>query len=137
MATLLAEEEVYHIVEEGLRSEGIDVLKLAELARRLGLMCIEKTAKELAKDGRPLTDEERGKALWELLKEAIDGLKPLEPLAKPLTPEWHPYAILYQEYIIGTPNQDIAADLFLSRREFLRRRRTAIKRVVRQLMQWG
>lgn len=108
MARLLAEEEVYRIVEEGLRSEGIDVLKLAELARRLGLMCIEKKAKELAKDERPLTDEERGKALWELLKEAIDGLKPLEPLAKPLTPEWHPYVILYQEYINRREGQGVS-----------------------------
>ena len=133
----MLEDQVYRIVEEALRTQGIDMLKLAELARELDLSCIEEKAKELAKDGRPVTDEERGKALWELLKNAIDRMKPLGPPPKPFTPEWHPYVILYEEYIIGTPNQDIADRLFLSRREFLRRRRTAIRRVVRQLIQWS
>jgi len=136
MDELLPEEEVYRIVEEALRTEGIDVLKLAELARTPGLSCIEENARELAKDGRPITDEEWGKAFWELLKEAIARLKPLGPSPKSFTPEWHPYVILYQEYILGTPNRRIAIDLGLSRREILRRRRTAIRRVVSQLIQW-
>ncbi len=137
MGKVLPEEEMYLVIEEALRSEGIDILELADLARRPGLSCIEKKARELANDGRPITDEERGKAFWELLKEAVVRLKPLGPSPKPLTPEWHPYVILYEEYVIGTPNQKIADDLFVSRREFLRRRRTAIRRVVCQLIQWG
>lgn len=137
MGKLLPEEEVYFIIEEALQTEGIDILKLAELARRPGLSCIEKKARELANDGRPVTDEEWGKAFWELLKEAITNLKPLGPSPKSFTPEWHPYVILYEAYILGTKNRDIAGDLYLSRREMLRRRRTAIRRVVRQLVQWG
>lgn len=137
MGKMLPEEEVYRIVEEALRTEGVDVLKLAQLARRLDLSCIEKKAKELANDSRPVTDEEWGKAFWELLKEAITNLKPLGPLPKSFTPEWHTYMILYQEYVLGTPNRRIAIDIDLSRREILRRRRTAIRRVVRQIVQWG
>jgi len=137
MDELLPEEEVYRIVEEALRTEGVDVLRLAALARSLNLSCIGKKAKELANEGRLLTDEEWGKAFWELLKEAIDRLRPLGSLPRSVTPEWRTYVILYREYVLGTPNRRIAIDLDLRRREFLRRRRTTIRRVVRQIVQWG
>ena len=137
MSKVLTEENLYLIFQEALRTEGMDVLKLAQLAGKLPLSCIESKARELAQDGRPVTDEEWGKAFWELLKEAIDRLKPSGPPPKSLTPEWHPHVILYEEYVLGTRNRDIANSLYLSWREMLRRRREAIRRVVRQLIQWG
>lgn len=137
MGSLLPEDELYPVFEDALRSRGMDLLRLARLAHELDLTCIREKSTELAKDRMSVTDEEWGKAFWELLKEAIDRLKPLGPLPKPYTPEWHPHIILYREYVIDTPNKRIARDLGLSLREVLRRRRIGIRRIVRQFMQWG
>jgi hypothetical protein len=135
--TFLPEAQLYLIVEEALRTEGVYTPKLARLARQLALSCVEDQAQELAKDGRPVTDEDRGKAFWEILKEAISCLKPPGDPPKLLTREWQCYVILHEEYVLGTPNTQICWRVHLSRRQMLRRRKTAIERVTRLLLQWG
>jgi hypothetical protein len=133
----LSEKELYPIIEAALRTEGLRILKLAELARRTGLASIERKAQELAEEGRPVTDEERGKAFWALIRQAIERLRPEDLEPNYLIPQWHPYLILYEEYILGTDNRLIADKLHISEREMLRRRQRAVERVVRQLFQWG
>lgn len=80
------------------------------------------------------THVDRGRALHNVLVEAIEKLKP-EGLKPTLTSprEWHHYLILHEAYIADRPNRDVMAELYISEGTFNRRRREAIEAVTRIL----
>lgn len=132
----LSEQQPYTIIQAALRTEGMDSLKLADLAGQTGFTLIGRKAHELAGEGNPVTDVDRGKAFWNLLERAIDGLKPADIKPDVGLPKWRPYYILYRAYCKGERNDWIAHKLNISETELLRQRRAAIRAVVRQLQQW-
>lgn len=92
----LSGDELYRVVEAALKTKGVDILALAELAAGTGLSSLDRKAQELAGESRPVTDEERGKAFWKLIKQALERLRPTDGDPDHLIPEWHPYIILYE-----------------------------------------
>jgi hypothetical protein len=78
------------------------------------------------------THIDRGKALYAILTEALEKMRPDKHLPSKTIPRaWYPYLILYWAYIEDTPNRDIMSDLFISEGTFNRTRRSAIRTVTR------
>jgi hypothetical protein len=70
---------------------------------------------------------ERGKALHNLIAEAIERFRPLpERPPEPPPREWYPYLILRSAYLEGVSNRDIMARLYISEGTFNRTRRAAV-----------
>jgi len=113
------------ILARALRSRG-NLLTLARCAGELKLSAVEQQARELVNGQGVITDIERGKALWKLLREAIDRLRPADS-----TPEhtlvWRLYAIAESVYIQGKSANQVTAELGLSPRVFHRARRAAVE----------
>ena len=63
------------ILAKALRSRG-NLLTLSRCADQLKPRVVEQRARELVAEGGVATDIERGRALWDLLREAIDRLRP-------------------------------------------------------------
>ena len=81
-----------------------------------------------------VTHLDRGKAVYRVLTEAIEKLRPEGKLpSDPPPPEWYPYLILHDAYLEDTPNRDIMARLYISEGTFNRTRRAALRAVTRTL----
>jgi len=110
-----------------LRSRG-QLLTLARCAAALQLKVVERRARELAGPG-VVTDIDRGRALWDLLREAIARLRPANAAPEP-TPAWRLHAIAEGFYVQGKPAKEVAAELGISPRTFHRERRAAAEALV-------
>lgn len=113
------------ILTRALRSRG-NLLVLARCAGQLKLKVIEQRARELVAGGSVVTDIDRGRALWELLREAIDRLRPADSEPEP-TPAWRLYAIAEGVYVRGRSANEVTAELGISPRTFHRDRRAAVE----------
>jgi hypothetical protein len=85
-----------------------------------------------------LTHIERGKALSEVLVQALSKLRPDGPEPGPHTVpprEWQQYVILHDSYVMGELNRDIMSRLYVSEGTFNRTRRRAIRAVARALQE--
>lgn len=121
-------QQLEHILTKALRSRG-NLLTLARCARQLDLRSVERQAREAITEGSVVTDIDRGRALWHLLRQAINRLRPTDP-ALESTPTWRLYAIAEGFYIQGKPVKEITAELGISSRTFDRERRAAVEAVV-------
>jgi GAF domain-containing protein len=85
-----------------------------------------------------LTHIDRGKALSEVLLQAMSKLRPEGPepgrLAVP-SREWQQYVILHDSYVLGELNRDIMSRLYVGEGTFNRTRRRAIRAVARALQE--
>ncbi len=87
---------------------------------------------------RPIVSLDRGKAVYDLLAEAIEKLCPPgsdKPPAQPPPRLWHPYLILHDAYLENTPNREIMCRLNISEGTFNRTRRAAVLAVAGVLEQ--
>jgi hypothetical protein len=81
-----------------------------------------------------ITHVDRGKAVYQVMVEAIEKLRPeTEPTRDPPPREWHPYFILHDAYLEEKMNRDIMSQLYISEGTFNRTRRRAIRSVARIL----
>lgn len=110
---------------KALRSRG-NLLTLARCAGQLQLGAVEQRARELVAEESVVTDIDRGRALWDLLREAIDRLRPANSEPGP-TPAWRLYAIAEGVYVRGKLAKEMAAELGISPRTFYRERRAAVE----------
>ncbi len=75
---------------------------------------------------------DRGKALSQVLAEAVYKLKPAPVEPDGMLPRsWHPFIILRDAYLDGKPNLGIMTRLYISESTFNRTRRSAIQAVAR------
>jgi hypothetical protein len=82
------------------------------------------------------THIERGKAVRQVLVDAVETLRPArERPAEPLPREWYSYAVLHDAYIEGVPNREIMARLYISEGTFNRSRQKALRGIARFLME--
>jgi hypothetical protein len=81
-----------------------------------------------------VTHLDRGKAVYSVLAEAVEKLRPDGQLPDDPPPrEWYSYLILYEAYFKDTLNRDIMARLYISEGTFNRIRRAALRAVTRTL----
>ncbi len=113
------------ILVKALRSKG-NLLTLARCVEQLKLQVVEQRAREFIAGESVITDIERGKALWSLLREAINRLRPANSEPE-LTPAWRLYAIAEGIYVQGKPAKEVTAELGISPRTFHRERRAAVE----------
>ena len=113
------------ILTRALRSRG-NVLTLARCADQLKLQIVEERARELINEESVVTDIDRGRALWSLLREAIERLRPADSKPEP-APAWWLYAIAEGVYVQGKSASEMAAELNISPRTFHRERRAAVE----------
>lgn len=113
------------ILTRALRSRG-NLLILARCADQLQLGAVEQRAQELIAGESVVTDIDRGRALWGLLREAMDRLRPTDSEPEP-TPAWRLYSIAEGVYVQGKPAKEMAVELGLSPRTFYRERRAAVE----------
>lgn len=93
-------------------------------------------ASELLIEGA--TQIERGRALRDVLVQAIESLRPAgaRPGGMQAVPrEWHAYMILHDAYVEDVPNRDIMSQLYISEGTFHRQRRKALNAVARALLE--
>jgi hypothetical protein len=84
--------------------------------------------------GSTLTHLDKGKAVYRVVNDAIEKLRPGSTLPSlPIPREWYPYLILHDAYFNGLPNRDILSKLYISEGTFHRTRRSAIRSVTRVL----
>ncbi len=71
---------------------------------------------------------DRGKAVYNLLAEAVEKLRPAddEP-GDPPPREWYAYIIIHSAYLEDVPNRDIMSRLYISEGTFNRTRRAALQ----------
>ena len=113
------------VLTRALRSKG-NLLTLAGCAEELRLRAVEERAQGLVARESVVTDIDRGRALWDLLREAIDRLRPANSEPEP-TPAWRLYAIADGVYVQGKSAKEMAAELGISQRTFYRERRAAVE----------
>ena len=81
-----------------------------------------------------VTHIDRGKAVYQVMVEAIEKLRPdADPPRDPPPREWHPYVILHGAYVEEKLNRDIMSQLYISEGTFNRTRRGAVRSVARIL----
>ncbi|MCJ7702254.1 MAG: GAF domain-containing protein [Anaerolineales bacterium] len=81
-----------------------------------------------------VTHIDRGKAVYQVMVEAIEKLRPdADPPRDPPPREWHPYVILHGAYLEEKLNRDIMSQLYISEGTFNRTRRGAVRSVARIL----
>ena len=79
---------------------------------------------------------ERGKHVQNILREAIQSLRPEgERPPEPLPREWYNHVVLHDAYIKGVPNREVMARLYVSEGTFHRIRRHAVRGVARYLIE--
>jgi len=122
-------------LSRALKSRG-NLLTLARCADQLKLQTVEQRARALVPDGSIVTDIERGRALWELLREAIDRLRPADCTPEP-TPAWRLYAIAEGVYVHGKAARQMTAELGISPRTFHRERHAAVEALATVMWQVG
>jgi len=113
------------ILIKALRSRG-NLLTLARCAEQLKLRTVEQRAQRLVAEESVVTDIDRGRALWDLLREAIDRLRPSNSEPEP-TPAWRLYTIAEGVYVQGKSAKEMATELGISPRTFHRERRAAVE----------
>jgi len=125
MATLVnnPDPKFIKLVEEGLRNlSDYITLGQSELTKQLNVSAE--------------THIERGKAVRQLLLDAIETLRPSqERPAQPLPREWYSYAVLHDAYVEEAPNREIMARLYISEGTFNRSRQKALRGIARFLME--
>ena len=78
------------------------------------------------------TQVERGKRLQEILRQAVDALRPGATRPVDVIPRaWYAYIILHDAYLEGARNRDVMARLYISEGTFNRTRRLALRGVAR------
>jgi hypothetical protein len=85
-----------------------------------------------------VTHIDRGKALSEVIMQAIDKLRPVgpEPSRHSVPPrEWHAFVVLHDAYVVDELNRDIMSRLYISEGTFNRTRRRAVRGVARALQE--
>jgi hypothetical protein len=83
-----------------------------------------------------VTHLDRGKAVYSVMGEALEKLRPETVYPEELAPrEWHPYLILHGAYIKDRPNRAIMSQLYISEGTLNRTRRSAIQSVTRVLQE--
>ncbi len=133
-AAEMSEENLLPQVEEALRRLH-DFAYLGEqpLARlRLVEHCLEE------RHEGTVTFVDRGKALSQVLVEALGKLRPDGPEpGRNAIPgrEWHPFIILYNSYALDEPNRDIMSRLYISEGTFNRARRRALRTLTQSLLE--
>jgi hypothetical protein len=147
MQAMLAEREESRPVLEGVDEN--DLVSLVEDALRqlhdysyLGehtLAQLKVVDWELKHQDREfLTHIERGKALSEVLVQAVSKLRPdgPEPGLHSVPPrEWQQYVILHDSYFLGELNRDIMSRLYVGEGTYNRTRRRAIRAVAKALQE--
>lgn len=118
-------QQLAHTLTRALRSKG-NLLTLAGCADQLKLRVVEQRAQELVAGGSIITDIDRGRALWGLLREAIERLRPTDSEPEP-TPAWRLHGIAEGVYIQGKSAKEMATELGISPRTFHRERRAAVE----------
>lgn len=108
-----------------LRSKG-NLFTLARCARQLGLGIVEQRAQDQVSGKSVVTDIDRGRALWNVIEEAIDRLRPADLKPAP-TPAWRLYSIVSGFYVQGKPVSELATELGISPRTLYRERQTAVE----------
>ncbi len=94
-----------------------------------------------AGDHKIVTHLDRGKAVSQILVEAVGKLRPHgdAPERHTIPPrEWHQFTILYDAYVMGELNRDIMSKLYIGEGTFNRTRRRAVRGVAKALreMEW-
>ena len=85
-------------------------------------------------DAGQKTHLERGKAVYAVVVEALEHLRPAGQVPpEPIPREWYPYIILRDAYLEDVPNRDIMSKLYISEGTFNRTRRGAIRTLAREL----
>jgi hypothetical protein len=92
-------------------------------------------------DDQFVTSIDRGKAVSEILVEAVSKLRPEgnAPERYTVPPrEWRQFTILHDAYVMGELNRDIMSKLYIGEGTFNRTRRRAVRGVARALreMEW-
>jgi GAF domain-containing protein len=85
-----------------------------------------------------VTHLDRGKALSQVLTQALDKLRPpgTEPGPHDVPPrEWHSYLILHGAYVRGALNRDLMSWLYVGEGTFNRTRRRAVRAVAKALQE--
>lgn len=83
-----------------------------------------------------VTHIDRGKALSQVMVQALDKLRPdgPQPARRQVPPrKWHQFTILHSAYVEGELNRDIMSWLYISEGTFNRTRRRAIRGLARAL----
>jgi hypothetical protein len=81
-----------------------------------------------------VTHLDRGKAVYRVVAEAVEKLRPDGDIpADPPPREWYPYLILHSAYLEDVPNRDIMSRLYISEGTFNRTRRAALRAVTQTL----
>ena len=128
------EDEMVRWVEDGLRRL-YDFPYLGEHA--LAKFLIARARCEGGK-GSPITFIDRGKAVNEVLLQALQKLRPQgrEPDPKQVpSREWHYFVVLNDSYVLGEPNRNIMSRLYISEGTFNRTRRRALWSVAKALLE--
>jgi len=123
-------KEFVVLVEDGLRRL-FDYSYLGE-HKIAQLSLVER---ELQPSEAPITHLDRGKAVKEVLVQALDKLRPPGPQPDPPTLEWYPFLILHDAYLLGEPNREIMSKLYISEGTFNRTRRRAIRALAKALIE--
>jgi hypothetical protein len=128
------DQEFASVVEDALRHLH-DYAYLGEHALA-GLQIVDWRLRD--SDEGFLTHIDRGKALSEIVAQAVHKLRPdgKEPARHSIPPrEWHSYIILHDAYVLDDMNRDIMSRLYISEGTFNRTRRRAIRGVARALQE--
>lgn len=128
----MSEENLIPMVEEALRRlYDFSYLGEQELSK---LRVVERGLED--RKGKFLTFIDRGKALSEVLVQALNKLRPDEPEPErdQVPPrEWHQFIILHDSYVTGEPNRNIMSRLYIGEGTFNRTRRRALRGVAKAL----
>ena len=82
------------------------------------------------------TQVERGKRLQEILRQAVDALRPGTTRPVDIIPRaWYAHIILHDAYLEGERNRDVMAKLYISEGTFNRTRRIALQGVTRWIIE--
>ena len=90
------------------------------------------------RDPQFVTHIDRGKALSEVLVQAMEKLRPEGPEPKRLevpSREWHLFLVLHAAYVGGDPNREIMSWLYIGEGTFNRTRRRALRGVAKAVQE--
>lgn len=126
----ITEREFVALVEDGLRRL-LDYSYLGE--HKLAHLSLVES--QIHPGETSITYLDRGKALKEVLLQALDKLRPPGSQPYPPTPEWYPFLVLHDAYVLGEPNREIMSKLYISEGTFNRIRRRAIRALAKALLE--
>lgn len=126
----VTEKEFVALVEDGLRRL-VDYSYLGEHK----LAHLSMVERQLQPGEAPITHLDRGKALKEVLLQALDKLRPPGSQPHPPTLEWYLFLVLHDAYVLGEPNREIMSKLYISEGTFNRTRRRAVRALAKALLE--